>query len=77
MKKYKLVRCPRCYNYFITSAKRQVRCIYCGKTFQLYPARGKPRVIKESMFADELVGILERLRSLKIFRVREWDEDHL
>lgn len=67
MKKYKLVKCPKCRNYFITSAKRQVKCIYCGRSFQLYTVRGKPRVIKDSNSVDELMIILERLKPLKIY----------
>jgi len=28
--RYKVVGCPKCFNYFITKATRHFKCIYCG-----------------------------------------------
>ena len=35
MKRYSVVCCPYCSGIFITSARKRVRCIYCGRSFRV------------------------------------------
>lgn len=33
--KYKLVRCPKCSQLFITSTIKRVKCRYCNRSFEV------------------------------------------
>lgn len=40
------VKCPRCENERNTTTLKTVKCFHCGRSFKVYPARGKSRIVR-------------------------------
>ncbi len=62
MVKYKIIQCPRCKNFFITTSSKNVTCRYCGKWISIKKAYREGYIMYTS---DSWIEIQIRLQKLE------------
>ena len=61
MKKYKVIRCPKCHNIFLTQAYKTAVCPYCGKHITMSKAYEQGNILKESYSWDDIHTFMQNI----------------